>query len=267
MATTGISQPSDKTLLLIAGAGHGTWCWEKIVPLLQSQGHKVIAVEVPGSGNDTAKIEYNTLDEDVKAVFLNFQIVFQPTALFQLTGIPSHELANKYVDAKDIFSNNISSFFEELQQAKSYDEMLEKAEGFVGILIRNKKKEPHQLDTVSRLMIQQECNVSIDWLAKETNLCVKQFKRKFNERAGINPKTFAKIIRFNKAYNIRNAHPDWDWLKVAIECNYYDYQHLVKDYHHFTGLNPNELHQVELKSPESRLGLVKELYLSRIKPL
>ena len=199
--------------------------------------------------------------------FLNFQIVFQPTALFRLTGIPSYELTNKYVDAENIFSHNISFFLEELQEAKSYNEMLLKGDTFVKRLIRNIKKEAHQLDAVSRLMIQHETNISVDWLAKETNLCIKQFKRKFNERAGINPKTFARIIRLNKTYNFRNARPNWDWLKVAIECNYYDYQHLVKDYYHFTGFNPNELHQLELKSPESRLGLAKELYQSRVKPL
>lgn len=199
--------------------------------------------------------------------FSNFQIVFQPTALFRLTGIPSHELTNKYIDAESVFSHSISFFLEELQETKNYDEMLEKADMFVENLIRNVRKEAHQLDAVSRLMIQHEANISLDRLAKETNLCIKQFKRKFYERAGVNPKTYARIIRFNKAYNLRNAHPEWDWLKVAIECNYYDYQHLVKDYYHFTGLNPKQLHQVELISPESRLGLAKELYQRRVKPL
>jgi len=50
--------------------------------------------------------------------FLNFQIVFQPTALFRLTGIPSYELANKYLNAENIFSNHIHFVLEELQHAK-----------------------------------------------------------------------------------------------------------------------------------------------------
>lgn len=199
--------------------------------------------------------------------FLNFQIVFQPTAVFRLTGIPSHELTNKYEDATNFFSKDTRFFLEALQNANSYTKMLEIANKFVESLIRNTRKEAHQLDVISRSMIQQEANISVDWLAKETNLCNKQFKRKFNERTGINPKTYTRIIRFNKAYNIKNAHPEWDWLKVAIECNYYDYQHLVKDYYDFTGLLPNQLHQFELTSPENRLGLAKELYQSRIRPL
>jgi len=52
-------------------------------------------------------------------------------------------------------------------------------------------------------MIQNSGNISLDWLAKESCLCAKQFKRKFNERVGINPKSYAKIIRFTKAFNTK----------------------------------------------------------------
>src|SRR6187402_2679641 len=39
--------------------------------------------------------------------FLAVQIVFQPTVLYQLTGIPSHELINQYLNAELIFSMEI----------------------------------------------------------------------------------------------------------------------------------------------------------------
>lgn len=44
------------------------------------------------------------------SVFLNFQIVFQPTGLFRLTGIPSFELTNQYLIQK-IFFQKISGLF------------------------------------------------------------------------------------------------------------------------------------------------------------
>jgi pimeloyl-ACP methyl ester carboxylesterase len=36
--------------ILIHGAMHGGWCWERVVPLLEQQGHKVIAPDLPGMG-------------------------------------------------------------------------------------------------------------------------------------------------------------------------------------------------------------------------
>lgn len=197
---------------------------------------------------------------------LNFQIVFQPTAVFRLKGIPAFELTNKYLNAENVFPGSIRFVLEELQQAKTYSGLLAIAERFVVALVNHAGKDAHQLDSAANLMMKRDGNISLDWLAKESCLCTKQFKRKFYERAGVNPKTYARVIRFIKAYNTKNANPDWDWLKIAIECNYFDYQHLVKDYKSFTGLTPNEFHLLENDSPECRLGLAKELYRDRFKP-
>ena len=38
--------------VLVHGSAHGSWCWERVVPLLEQQGHKVIAVDLPGNGHD-----------------------------------------------------------------------------------------------------------------------------------------------------------------------------------------------------------------------
>ncbi len=35
--------------VLVHGASHGSWCWDKVVPLLESQGHQVVAVDLPGN--------------------------------------------------------------------------------------------------------------------------------------------------------------------------------------------------------------------------
>src|SRR6187402_3400565 len=40
------------TFVLIAGAWHGAWCWEKVRPLLEAQGHRVFTPELPGTGGD-----------------------------------------------------------------------------------------------------------------------------------------------------------------------------------------------------------------------
>ncbi|MCF2502104.1 alpha/beta fold hydrolase [Dyadobacter sp. CY107] len=61
------SQKSD-TYLLVHGAWHGAWCWDKIVPLLQARGQQVIALDLPGHGNDTQPQLGITLDHYVEAV-------------------------------------------------------------------------------------------------------------------------------------------------------------------------------------------------------
>jgi pimeloyl-ACP methyl ester carboxylesterase len=40
---------------------HGSWCWEKVVPLLEQAGHQVEALDLPGNGQDKTPIREITL--------------------------------------------------------------------------------------------------------------------------------------------------------------------------------------------------------------
>ena len=42
----------SSTIVLVHGAWHGAWCWDRVTPLLREQGHQVIAVDLPGHGAD-----------------------------------------------------------------------------------------------------------------------------------------------------------------------------------------------------------------------
>ena len=48
--------------VLVHGSAHGSWCWEKIVPLLRDQGHTVVAVDLPGNGHDDTALADVTLE-------------------------------------------------------------------------------------------------------------------------------------------------------------------------------------------------------------
>jgi len=192
--------------------------------------------------------------------FLIFQIAFQPGALFKLTGIPAFMFTNQYLDAEAIFRPNIKFLHEQLQESSSYSQMITLINTFLTELVTHARKDFHLLDLVSKHMLQVPQQFSLDVMAKESCLCTKQFKRKFNERVGINPKTFARLSRFIKTYNFKNKFPQRDWSAIAARYDYCDYQHLVKDYKEFSGMKPNELHLEETRSPESVLGLSKYIY-------
>lgn len=36
------------TFVLVHGESHGSWCWDKVVTLLEAQGYQAIAVDLPG---------------------------------------------------------------------------------------------------------------------------------------------------------------------------------------------------------------------------
>ncbi len=40
------------TFVLIHGGWHGAWCWDRVAPLLEQAGHKVVRFDLPGHGED-----------------------------------------------------------------------------------------------------------------------------------------------------------------------------------------------------------------------
>ena len=54
--------------VLVHGAYHGAWCYQKVVPLLEAGGHTVIAVDLPGHGDNPVPRDQITLDNYVAHV-------------------------------------------------------------------------------------------------------------------------------------------------------------------------------------------------------
>lgn len=50
------------TYVLVHGAYHGAWCYAKVVSLLEAAGHTVVAVDLPGHGDNPVPIADVTLD-------------------------------------------------------------------------------------------------------------------------------------------------------------------------------------------------------------
>lgn len=188
--------------------------------------------------------------------FLMIIVDFKPGALHRLTGIPFTEFANKELDAECVFPPEIRQVNDRLSGAQSYHEMIEIIEFFFTELTLKSKKEILALDHMLTF-VTQEPDYSIDRLARNSYLSLRQLERKFAERIGINPKTFLRIARFNQSYWLHLRKPGLSWFDIAMTCGYTDYHHLVRDYKEFAGTTPNNFFAAESKAPGRILGLTK----------
>jgi pimeloyl-ACP methyl ester carboxylesterase len=50
------------TFILVHGAWHGAWCWQKLIPLLEEQDHRVVAPDLAGLGRDQTPLGEATLE-------------------------------------------------------------------------------------------------------------------------------------------------------------------------------------------------------------
>jgi AraC-like DNA-binding protein len=180
----------------------------------------------------------------------------RPGVLHRLTGIPFREFTNKDLDAETVFPPEIKRVNDRLSSTWSYSEMIQIVERFFVELVQQFKKELLAIDKLLTL-VTQDPDHSIDWLASNACLSLRQLERKFDERVGVSPKTFLRISRFNQSYWLHLTNPTLNWYQIAMICGYTDYQHMVKEYQDFAHANPINFFAEESKAPGRILGLTK----------
>ncbi len=86
--------------ILIHGAWHGAWCWQQIIPLLEQQGHKVIAPDLAGHGEDKTPALEITFDSYLESLEGYLKQASKPLVLVghSFSGMIISSLAERYPD-------------------------------------------------------------------------------------------------------------------------------------------------------------------------
>lgn len=86
--------------LLVHGAFHGGWCWDRVKPLLEAKGHSVFTPDLPSHGEDKAWPEGVTLDDYVTRVGSVLQEVIGKTILVghSLGGVTITQAGENYAE-------------------------------------------------------------------------------------------------------------------------------------------------------------------------
>lgn len=92
---------------------------------------------------------------------------------------------------------------------------------------------------VSRILVSPS-SLTIKDLADRTGYSSKHFIRIFTEHVGLNPKSFLRIIRFQKAIQDIETKGALHWASLALDCGYYDQSHFIADFRNFSGFTPLE---------------------------
>ena len=90
----------------------------------------------------------------------------------------------------------------------------------------------------------------IEILAERMGIGFRKLDRRFNTRVGLPPKTLCRIIRFQRALKmIERASVRPDWVRIALDCGYYDQPHFIREFKAFAGTEPtNYVHEPTVMS-------------------
>ena len=199
--------------------------------------------------------QISRFDFHISHDYLMFAINFQPNALSKFLRLPLTEFIDERIDAEAILNPEIHQVQEQMANADTYDTIVQIAENYLWKRLQKIKIDFQPIDKVMLLLAEQPSIFSVEKLASDACLSISQFERRFIQQTGISPKFYARINRFYQAYTLKDKQPNADWLSIALETGYHDYQHLVKDFKQFSGTTPNSLLLAQAQAPERILGI------------
>ncbi len=194
-------------------------------------------------GLQSSKVKLD-VNRDHKAV----RVGFHPGGMYRLLGFSMAEMIDGSFDAADLFGNDIRDVNNKLQDAANFHEIRHAIEQFL-LQKREKLKRALPFDQAMLELVRFDGNVKMEKIASLACLSLRQFERLSKERIGVPPKVFARLVRFSKAYRMRENFPGMSWTSIAYECGYFDQMHFIRDFKEFAGISPGVIEKDLASTP------------------
>lgn len=176
------------------------------------------------------------------------RVGFHPGGLHRLLGLSMAEMIDGHYDAVDVYGSEMEEVNSKLQEAQSFDEIKNEIESFLLKKV-NALKKALPFDKAMLELMRTNGNMSIEKVASLACLSIRQFERISKERIGVPPKFFARLIRFSKAYRMRENFPQMSWTSIAYNCGYFDQMHFIRDFKQFASVAPGIIEKDLQKAP------------------
>lgn len=165
-------------------------------------------------------------------------IQFKPIGWNRLMNhLPQNEMLNNCFDARLFLGNDADTLTERLAEANKAELQNQIIQAFLKERL-GKSEMQIPFDRAIQAFIQSGGKLSVEKAASQACLSTRQFERLCNQKIGVSPRMFGRLIRFSNAYKLKEKHPHLSWSKIAFHCGYFDHMHLIRDFKQFSGTTP-----------------------------
>lgn len=163
-------------------------------------------------------------------------IRFTTGGFFCLTKIPITAIDHVGIEAEALLGSSFRALYQKIINASAISEIF--------ALIENYFLQYSVSDDVEHNVVRfvhQNIDKPIDWLIHKSGYSQKHVIHLLKKHTGFSPKYLQRLSRFQLVIKeIQNHRNKIDWFSVVNRYGYYDQAHLIKDFSHFTGINPTD---------------------------
>jgi len=169
----------------------------------------------------------------------NMIIHFRPGGMFKLFQLPAYYFNDRSRDAEQFLGKQIQEIGRQLSET-SLSEKIELLDTWLSTHLQKGKKTDRNIDEAIRLIERRKGNISISELEQETFTTKRTLERRFQEQVGLQPKTFARLVRFNEVIRFAESNSSVKWRQLADRFGYYDQSHFIHEFKALTGGLPHD---------------------------
>jgi AraC-like DNA-binding protein len=159
---------------------------------------------------------------------------FRPGMAGPFLGVSPSELTDGSAAIEDVWPRGGPELKRRLDHAKSIQEAM-------GLLLGSlpvPAEAPNPVQRAIEAIAAANGNADLDGVACQANLSLRQFRRRCLEESGLTPKRLCRVLRFQHACRIAGGADRLSWSDIAVEAEYFDQAHLIRDFQDFTGHTP-----------------------------
>lgn len=164
---------------------------------------------------------------------------FFPHGVFPFLKIPIYEFQNQIIPLIEIFGKSALELEEIIQGSNNNQQRILHLSNF---LSKTLYKADFQIDRRITKSLEElyksRGTINIECLANRIELSSKQLERQFQSKIGLNPKYFARILRFQNIFQLMKSGQVKNLTQLAYAAGFSDQAHLSREFRHFTGTNP-----------------------------
>lgn len=176
-----------------------------------------------------------TVDSKTNLLEMFVTIEFRPAGLFALTGIPQNELVDLFIPFEAVHPGLCQRISEVTERAESVHGLVS---GLDKILFDHMVTacNPQFMETAHRLL-GSGGTVAVKSLSEDIHYSERQLNRIFIQHAGVGVKSFSRLIRMNKAFQLL-MKPHHSLQLVSDRMGFYDLSHFIREFRLLCGMTP-----------------------------
>lgn len=183
-------------------------------------------------------------DTDVAEERSVMGVHFKPAGAFPFLGVTAEDLAETHIDLETVWGRSARELRQRLCEAGSPQLRFALLENALRSHVLGRLEHHWAVAATVKQLTQSGARPFIREIAGNLGISQRRLIRVFADEAGLTPKLFGRIQRFQRALAVASAENS-DWSEVALGCGYFDQAHLINEFMEFSGFTPGEyLHQL-----------------------